>query len=97
MVNFAVPAAELKVKVEELAYKLMAKSPRVLRATKQAVRNVRTMDFGQSYDYLAEKSQAIRVGDQEDSYNTGLRQFLDEKSYKPTFEPFKTGTLLEKK
>ena len=55
------------------------------------------MDFGQSYDYLAEKSQAIRVGGQEDSYNTGLRQFLDEKSYKPTFEPFKTGTLLEKK
>jgi hypothetical protein len=24
----------------------------------------------------------------------GLRQFLDEKSYKPTFEPFKLGTLL---
>ena len=43
---------------------------------------MRTMDFGQS-DYLAEKGQAIRVGDQEDSYNTGLRQFLDEKSYKP--------------
>ncbi len=30
----------------------------------------------------------------EDSYNTGLRQFLDQKSYKPTFEPFKLGTLL---
>jgi len=24
----------------------------------------------------------------------GLRQFLDEKSYKPTYEPFKLGTLL---
>jgi hypothetical protein len=23
-----------------------------------------------------------------------MRQFLDEKSYKPTFEPFKLGTLL---
>jgi hypothetical protein len=23
-----------------------------------------------------------------------LRQFLDEKSYKPTFEPFKLGTML---
>jgi len=32
--------------------------------------------------------------DKEDSYNTGLRQFLDEKSYKPTYEPFKLGTLL---
>ena len=91
MINFAVPADQVRSKVVELAEKLMAKSPRVLRATKQAVRNVRTMDFGQSYDYLAEKGTAIKVGDTEDSYRTGLSQFLDEKSYKPTFEPFKLG------
>ena len=92
MVNFAVPPAKVEDKVTELANKLMAKSPRVLRATKQAVRNVRSMDFGQSYDYLAEKGMAIKVGDTEDSYNTGLSQFLDEKSYKPTFEPFNLGS-----
>ncbi len=92
MVNFAVPPDKVREKVIELAGKLMAKSPRVLRATKQAVRNVRTMDFGQSYDYLAEKGTAIKVGDQEDSYRTGMSQFLDEKSYKPTFEPFKLNT-----
>ena len=40
------------------------------------------------------KGQAIKTADKEDSYNTGLRQFLDEKSYKPTFEPFKLGTML---
>ena len=97
LVNFAVPADQLVAKVTELAEKLMAKSPRVLRATKHAIRQVRTMDFGQSYDYLAEKGQAIKVGDTEDSYNTGLRQFLDEKSYKPTFEPFKLGTMIEDK
>ncbi|MEC7489238.1 MAG: p-hydroxycinnamoyl CoA hydratase/lyase [Pseudomonadota bacterium] len=97
MINFAVPSENLEAEVEKLAEKLMAKSPRVLRATKQAVRNVKTMDFWQSYDYLAEKGAAIKVGDQEDSYNTGLRQFLDEKSYKPTFQPFKLGTLIEKK
>jgi trans-feruloyl-CoA hydratase/vanillin synthase len=60
------------------------------------------MDFGQAYDYLMEKSKAIKVGDREDSYNTGLRQFLDEKSYKPTYEPFrlhgdKAGASAEKK
>jgi trans-feruloyl-CoA hydratase/vanillin synthase len=97
LINFSVPEDQLEAKVTELAEKLMAKSPRVLRATKQAVRQVRTMDFDQSYDYLAEKGQAIRVGDSEDSYNTGLRQFLDEKSYKPTFEPFKKGTQIEDK
>ena len=52
------------------------------------------MDFDQAYDYLAAKGQAIKADDAEDSYNTGLRQFLDEKSYKPTFEPFKRGTML---
>src|SRR6266404_3919027 len=61
-------------------------------ATKQAIRHVRTMDVAQAYDYLAEKGKAIKVADKEDSYNTGLRQFLDEKSYKPTFEPFRLAT-----
>ena len=87
-INFAVPKEDLVDKTIELAQKLMAKSPAVLRATKHAVRQVRTMDFDQSYDYLAAKGQAIKVGDPQDSYNTGLSQFLDKKSYKPTFEPF---------
>jgi feruloyl-CoA hydratase/lyase len=102
MVNFAVPLAKLEQATIELAHKLMKKSPNTLRATKQAVRHVRNMDFGQAYDYLMEKSKAIKLGDREDSYNTGLRQFLDEKSYKPTYEPFrlrgdKAGASAEKK
>lgn len=40
---------------------------------KVEIRDVRTMDTVQAYDYLIEKSKAIRVGDKEDSYNTGLR------------------------
>ncbi|MDB5597508.1 MAG: P-hydroxycinnamoyl CoA hydratase/lyase [Hyphomicrobiales bacterium] len=94
MINFAVPKDRLEKAIEDLAEKLMKKSPEVLRATKQAMRHVRTMDFGQAYDYLAEKGKAIRANDKEDSYNTGLRQFLDEKGYKPTFEAFKRGTLI---
>jgi trans-feruloyl-CoA hydratase/vanillin synthase len=92
MVNYAVPAGKLEAATIELAQKLMKKSPAVLRATKQAIRHVRTMDVPQAYDYLAEKGKAIKAADREDSYNTGLRQFLDEKSYKPTFEPFRLGT-----
>lgn len=93
-VNKAVPKDKLVEETETLAKKLMLKSPRVLRATKQAIRHVRTMDFGQAYDYLAEKGKAIRVGDQEKSYETGLSQFLDKKAYKPVHSPFKLGTLL---
>lgn len=82
MVNFAVPEDELESAVTDLAERLMKKSHNVLRATKHAIRKVRSMDYDQAYDYLAEKGKAIKVGDAEDSYNTGLRQFLDEKSYK---------------
>jgi feruloyl-CoA hydratase/lyase len=89
MVNFAVPPDKLEAATIELAGELMAKSPNVLRATKQAIKHVRRMDIDQAYDYLAEKGKAIRVGDEEDSYNTGISQFLDEKAYKPTFEPFR--------
>src|SRR5258708_2948389 len=92
MVNYAVPPEKLEAATTELAEKLMKKSAAVLRATKQAIRHVRTMDVAQAYDYLAEKGKAIKVADKEDSYNMGLRQFLDEKSYKPTFEPFRLAT-----
>ena len=93
-INKAVAPDKLEAETEALAKRLMLKSPAVLRATKQAMRHVRTMDFGQAYDYLAEKGQAIRVGDSEKSYETGLSQFLDKKSYKPVKEPFKLGTLI---
>ena len=53
MINFAVPGDKLEDAVIKLAEKLMKKSPAVLRATKHAVRQVRTMDVPQAYDYLA--------------------------------------------
>ncbi len=89
IINFAVPKAKLKQATIDLARRLMKKSPTVLRATKQAMRQVRTMDVTQSYDYLFEKGRAMSVGDKEDSYNTGLKQFLDEKGYRPAHEPFR--------
>jgi feruloyl-CoA hydratase/lyase len=97
MVNFAVPLAELEGKTIELAQELMKKSPNVLRATKQAIKHVRRMDVDQAYDYLMEKGKAIRIGDAEDSYKTGMSQFLDDKSYKPTYEPFKLKAAQAKK
>jgi trans-feruloyl-CoA hydratase/vanillin synthase len=89
MIISAVPADKLESAVIDLAKRLMMKSPAVLRATKQAIRHVRTMDVPQSYEYLMAKTLAIKVTDREDSYNTGIKQFLDEKAYKPVHEPFK--------
>jgi trans-feruloyl-CoA hydratase/vanillin synthase len=89
MINFAVPKKKLRDATINLAERLMKKSPATLRATKQAVRHVRTMDYTQSYEYLMAKSASIKVGDKQDSYNTGLTQFLVDKSYKPAHEPFR--------
>jgi feruloyl-CoA hydratase/lyase len=94
IVNFSYPQARLRDEVEKLANKLMTKSPAALRGTKQAIRMVRQMSFEQASDYMQEKKQALRVADPEQSYHTGLQQFLDKKSYKPVYEPFKLGTLL---
>jgi trans-feruloyl-CoA hydratase/vanillin synthase len=88
LINFAFPKEKLREAAVDMAKRLMLKSPATLRATKQAVRHVRTMDHAQSYEYLAVKDDSAMVGDKEDSYNAGLSQFI-EKTYKPVLEPFK--------
>lgn len=90
MATLSVPPAEVRKATIELGKELMQKNPNALRATKHAMRNTRTMDFNQSYDYLMELGKAMRSGDKE--AGQGLKQFLDEKSYKPTFEPFPRST-----
>jgi len=92
-VNKAYPRERLKEETEKLAQKLIAKSPAVLRATKQAIRQVRTMDFQQAYDYLAVKGQALKAEDQNKSYQAGMKQFVDDKAFRPMFEPFKQGSV----
>jgi len=89
LINKAVPAASLRKTVRELAHKLMLKSPNALRATKHAVRHVRSMSVPDAYSYLMAQYLVVGVGDTEDSYNSGIRQFLDEKSFKPAHGPFR--------
>jgi feruloyl-CoA hydratase/lyase len=88
-VNFSFPKAKLKQETIKLAHKLMEKSPAVLRYTKEALRAVRFMNEPQASDYLNAKSDALRFVDKEDSRSQGMKQFLDEKTYRPGFGPFK--------
>src|SRR5215468_4375553 len=88
-VNFAYPKEKLKQETIKLAKKLMEKSPAVLRYTKEALRAVRFMNEPQAADYLSAKSQALRFVDKEDSRTQGMKQFLDEKTYRPGFGAFK--------
>jgi trans-feruloyl-CoA hydratase/vanillin synthase len=88
-VNFSFPKAQLRAETMKLARKLMEKSPTVLRYTKEALRAVRFMNEPQAADYLGAKSDALRFADKEDSRTQGMKQFLDEKSYRPGFGPFR--------
>jgi trans-feruloyl-CoA hydratase/vanillin synthase len=88
-VNMSVPQAKLKDETTKLAKKLMEKSPTVLRYTKEALRAVRFMNEPQASDYLAAKSDALRFADKEDSRGQGMKQFLDDKTYRPGLGAFK--------
>ena len=88
-VNFSVPKAKLKDETIAFAKKLMEKSPAALRYTKEAVRAVRFMNEPQAADYLNAKSDALKYMDKENSREEGMKQFLDEKTYRPGFGNFK--------
>ena len=88
-VNFSVPKAKLKDETIAFAKKLMEKSPAALRYTKEAIRAVRFMNEPQAADYLNAKSDALKYIDKEDSREEGMKQFLDEKTYRPGFGHFK--------
>ena len=70
LVNFSVPADQLRDETVKLAKKLMEKNPWALRATKQAYKLVRGMDYSQAEDYLAAKGAQIKMQDRE----RGLRR-----------------------
>ena len=47
------------------------------------------MAKSQAQDYLTAKSDALRYNDKENSREEGMKQFLDEKSYRPGYGHFK--------
>ncbi len=59
-----------------------------MRYTKDAIRAVRTMSEPQAVDYLNAKSDALRFNDREHGRDKGMRQFLDEKTYRPGLSQF---------
>ena len=83
IVNFAVPKDQLVARTTALAKKLIEKNPNVLRACKSAYHYVREMSWDASAEYLASKSDQAKYRDPENGADKGMKQFLDEKSYRP--------------
>jgi feruloyl-CoA hydratase/lyase len=88
LINRAVPREKLRAETVALAERLMKLNPQAIRATKQAVKNVRNMGDDAALDYLAAKSIELRFLDREGGREQGMRQFLDEKTYRPGLNPY---------
>ncbi|MBN2791436.1 MAG: p-hydroxycinnamoyl CoA hydratase/lyase [Desulfuromonadales bacterium] len=82
LVNEAVPRVRLKERVEEVARKLLEKNPVALKASKDAVRRVSEMTYENAEDYLIRAQEASDSFDRE-GRQEGMKQFLDDKTYKP--------------
>jgi trans-feruloyl-CoA hydratase/vanillin synthase len=82
LVNEAVPAAQLRERVTAVARVLLQKNPVALKAAKDAVRRVGEMTYDNAEDYLIRAQEAANFYDNE-GRKEGIRQFIDEKTYKP--------------
>jgi trans-feruloyl-CoA hydratase/vanillin synthase len=83
LVNKAVAPEELRAETRKLAMTLIGKNPFVLRQAKTACRFTRDMTWEQAGEYLMAKSDQTELRDPENGRNTGMSQFLDEKSFRP--------------
>jgi feruloyl-CoA hydratase/lyase len=89
LVNEAVPLAQLKTRVTELANILLQKNPAALRACKQACKRVQDMSWDDAEDYLFAKLDQMRFLDPEKGREKGMAQFLDDKTYRPGLGPYR--------
>jgi feruloyl-CoA hydratase/lyase len=89
LANVAVPAEKLRDTTVAFARKLMALNPGVVHHTKEAIRAVRGMTVTQARDYLRAKQDSLARADSEIREQVGMRQFLDEKTYRPGFGPYR--------
>src|SRR5450755_4147996 len=83
LVNESVPAGQLESRVTEVANKLLRKNWETLKATKDAMRRVREMTYDNAEDYLIRAQEALNWHDKSHGRHEGMRQFLDDKAYKP--------------
>jgi len=89
LINYAVPKEKLREETVKLAKKLMEKNPQVLRAAKEVYKYCRNMDYAQAEDYMGAKGVALRATDPEKGREEGMKQFLDEKTYRPGLGNYK--------
>jgi trans-feruloyl-CoA hydratase/vanillin synthase len=82
LVNEALPLEKLHERVEEVARTLLTKNPVALKATKDAIRRVGEMTYDNAEDFLVRAQEAANSYDN-DGRKEGIKQFIDDKTFKP--------------
>ena len=88
LVTSAVPRERLREETVALARKLMLLNPHALRAAKEVYKACRNMDYFQAAEYNSAKLLALRWSDAEGGWDEGIKQFIDDKTYKPGLGPY---------
>ena len=89
VVNEAVPADQLRARVSAIAASMLEKNPQTLKAAKDAVKRVAEMTVDASEDYLVVRQEALNYLDKSEGRKQGLKQFIDDKTYRPGLGAYK--------
>ncbi|RKE79184.1 p-hydroxycinnamoyl CoA hydratase/lyase [Rhizobium sp. AG855] len=89
LVNESVPLADLETRVRAICASLLEKNPVVLKAAKDTFKRVRNMPWEQADDYIYAKLEQMLFLDKSNGRAEGLKQFLDDKTYRPGLGAYK--------
>ena len=89
IVNEAVPADQLRTRVREICDSLLEKNPLTLKAAKDAVKRVTELSVEASEDYLVIRQESLNFLDKSEGRKAGIKQFIDDKSYRPGLGAYK--------
>ncbi len=89
LINKSVPRNQLRSETMALASTLAKKNPQTLRTIKESLRFVRGMSIEQAADYLLAKERELRFLDPESGRAQAMKQFLDDKAYRPGLGEYK--------
>ena len=89
LVNEAVPLVDLPARVRTIADVLLEKNPVTLKAAKDTFKRVRNMPWDASDDYIYAKLEQMLLLDNSHGRDEGLKQFLDDKTYRPGLGAYK--------
>lgn len=91
LVNESLPADRLEARVREVASALLQKNWSTLKATKRTIRAVRLMEYDQALDYQVRAQEALMYIDETKGRQEAMKQFLDDKTFKPGLGHYDKG------